>query len=115
MISIVSLRRRSRCRFFLVGLWIMSLGAAFLAGAIVFRQRHQIRKLIGIAIRGRVIESNLYNIAVKTLPIPGEGRDGGIAALEDLERRGFDTFSSNAHASRARRAWAAVRELGAWR
>ena len=40
---------------------------------------------------------------------------GGIAALEDLERRGFDTFSSNARASRARRAWAAARELGARR
>ena len=83
MISIVSLRRRSRFRFLLVGMWITSLVAAFLAGAIVFRQRHQIRKLIGTAIRGRVIESNLYNIAVKTLPIPGGGRDGGIDALDD--------------------------------
>ena len=83
MISIVSRRRRSRFRFFLVGVWITSLVAAFLAGAIVFRQRHQIRKLIGTAIRGRVIQSNLYNIAVKTLPIPGEGRDGGIDALDD--------------------------------
>ncbi|HEX9312721.1 MAG TPA: squalene synthase HpnC [Actinomycetota bacterium] len=36
---------------------------------------------------------------------------GGVAALEDLERRGFDTLSASAHASRARRAWAAGREL----
>jgi len=36
---------------------------------------------------------------------------GGLAALDDLERRGFDTLSASAHASRARRAWAAGREL----
>ena len=83
MISIVSFRRCFRFRFFLVGVWITSLVAAFLGGAIVFRQRQQIRRLIGTAIRGRVIQSNLYNIAVKTLPIPGEGRDGGISALDD--------------------------------
>ena len=83
MISIGSLRRCFRFRFFLVGVWITSLVAAFLGGAIVFRQRQQIRRLIGTAIRGRVIQSNLYNIAVKTLPIPGEGRDGGISALDD--------------------------------
>jgi len=64
-------------------MWITSLGAAFLTGAIVFRQRREIRKLLGTAIRGRVVQSNLYNIAVKTLPIPGEGRDGGIDALDD--------------------------------
>lgn len=74
----------SRLRFLLVIGWITSLGIAFLAGAIVFRQRNQIRKLIGIAVLGRrVIESNLYNISVKMLPIPGEGRDGGIEALDD--------------------------------
>ncbi len=83
MISIGSIRRCFRFRFFLVGVWITSLVAAFLGGAIVFRQRQQIRKLISTAIRGRVIQSNLYNIAVKTLPIPGEGRDGGISALDD--------------------------------
>jgi cytochrome c2 len=60
-----------------------SLTAAFLTGAIAFRQRNEIRKLIGIATRGRVIQSNLYNIAVKPLPIHGEGRDGGIDALDD--------------------------------
>jgi squalene synthase HpnC len=36
---------------------------------------------------------------------------GGVAALEDLERRGFDTLSSNGHPSAPRRAWAAAREL----
>lgn len=36
---------------------------------------------------------------------------GGLAALEDLERRGFDTLSSSARASRPRRALAAAREL----
>jgi squalene synthase HpnC len=36
---------------------------------------------------------------------------GGLAALDDLERRGFDTFGNSAHASRPRRAVAALREL----
>jgi squalene synthase HpnC len=36
---------------------------------------------------------------------------GGLAALGDLERRGFDTFLENGRASRGRRAWTAGREL----
>jgi squalene synthase HpnC len=36
---------------------------------------------------------------------------GGLAALDDLAHRGFDTLRENAHASRVRRAAAAVREL----
>jgi squalene synthase HpnC len=36
---------------------------------------------------------------------------GGLAALDDLARRGFDTLRDNAHASRARRAAFAAREL----
>jgi phytoene/squalene synthetase len=36
---------------------------------------------------------------------------GGLAALDDLSRRGFDTLRVNAHASRARRAAFAAREL----
>jgi squalene synthase HpnC len=36
---------------------------------------------------------------------------GGLAGLDDLERRGFDTFGSSAHASRSRRFLMAVREL----
>jgi len=36
---------------------------------------------------------------------------GGRAALGDLERRGFATFTTSAHASRPRRWWASVREL----
>ncbi len=80
---ILSRPRLSRFRFVLASVWITSLGAAFLTGAVAFRQRHQIRKFIGTAIRGRVIQSNLYNVAVNALPIPGEGRDGGIDALDD--------------------------------
>jgi cytochrome c2 len=58
------------------------LAVTFLGGAIAFRERNEIRKLIGTATRGRVIQSNLYNIAVKTVAIPGEGHAGGIDALE---------------------------------
>src|SRR5215469_18447966 len=83
MTSIAGRLWASRFRFLLVVGWITSLGVAFLAGAIVFRQRKEIRNFIGTAVRGRVIQSNLYNIAVKTLRIPGEGRDGGIEALDD--------------------------------
>jgi len=36
---------------------------------------------------------------------------GGLAALSDLERRGFDTFGVSARASRLRRAATALREL----
>jgi squalene synthase HpnC len=36
---------------------------------------------------------------------------GGLAALDDLSRRQFDTLGRNAHASRTRRAVSAVREL----
>jgi squalene synthase HpnC len=36
---------------------------------------------------------------------------GGLAALADLEGRGFDTFGASAHPSRVRRAWFAAREL----
>jgi len=36
---------------------------------------------------------------------------GGLAALDDLTRRGYDTFGRNAHSSRARRAAFAAREL----
>jgi cytochrome c2 len=83
MISVGSLRPYFRFQFLLVGVWIASLVAAFLGGALTFRQRQQIRRIVGTAIRGRVIQSNLYSIAAKTLPIPGEGRDGGISAFDD--------------------------------
>jgi squalene synthase HpnC len=36
---------------------------------------------------------------------------GGLAALDDLARRGYDTFGTSAHASRARMTWRAAREL----
>ena len=36
---------------------------------------------------------------------------GGLAALDDLERRTFDTFGGSARASRGRRWWTAAREL----
>ena len=36
---------------------------------------------------------------------------GGLAALDDLSRRQFDTLRRNAHASRSRGAVSAVREL----
>jgi len=80
---IVSATWTSRFRLLLVAGWITSLSIAFLAGALVFRQRKEIRNFIGTTLRGRVIQSNLYNIAVKTIRIPGEGRDGGIDALDD--------------------------------
>src|SRR5215475_7235942 len=83
MTSIVSRVWASRLRSLLVAGWITTLGIAFFAGAIAFRQRNQIRKLMGTAVRREVIQSNLYNIAVNTLPIPGEGRDGGIEALDE--------------------------------
>lgn len=78
--SIVS---RRWTRFLVIAGWIMSLSVAFVAGAIVFRQRKEIRNFIGTALRGRIIESHFYNISVTMVRIPGEGRDGGIDTLDD--------------------------------
>jgi squalene synthase HpnC len=36
---------------------------------------------------------------------------GGLAAVDDLEHRRFDTFDRSAHASTVRRAWWTIREL----
>jgi hypothetical protein len=92
MTSILNRLWRSRARFLLVVVWITSLGVTFLAGAIAFRQRDQIRRLIGTAVRGQVIRSEYYNIAVKMLPIPGEGRDGGIEALDAFAPQVIQSF-----------------------
>ena len=45
-------------------------------------------------------------------PIVGLGASaGGLAALDDLQQRGYATFDSSAHAGRGRRWLAAAREL----
>ena len=58
--------------------------------------------------RGRPLASTLprrIGLAVRLFTA------GGLAALDDLARRGYDTFGRGAHSSRARRAAFAAREL----
>ena len=68
-------------------------------------EAHRTRDLLE---RGRVLAKTLpgrLGFAVRLFTA------GGLAALDDLERRGFDTFSHSAHASRARRLVTGAREL----
>jgi len=74
-------------------------------GALMRFQAERSRSLL---IRGRELARSIggrVGLAVRLFTA------GGLAALGDLERRGFDTFGSNAHAGAPRRAWVAAREL----
>lgn len=62
-------------------LWMASLVGAALAGAYAYRGRSQIRAMLRSVQGGAIIQTNLYNIEVRKLSIPAEGRDGGIAVL----------------------------------
>jgi squalene synthase HpnC len=62
----------------------------------------------GLLLRGRKLARTLpgrIGLAVRLFTA------GGLAALDDLERRGYDTFGTSAHASRVRMTWFAAREL----
>lgn len=77
-------RRRLAWRVAAVLALGIALGAAFLAGAFAFRERDKILGWLNKSRTGvEVLQTSLYNIAVETLPIPAEGRDGGIDALGD--------------------------------
>lgn len=71
-------------------LWLASLAAAGYAGALAYRNRATIRTMLAA---NPVLETNLYNLSLRevALPIEGrsesrggiEGRDGGVAPLRD--------------------------------
>ena len=86
-------------RWALLGsLAIVALGGAFLAGAFAHKYRAAIRARLSSLQDSPVIQTNLYNVKVAKLAIPGEGRDGALDVLGDgllvLTRRGNALFVS---------------------
>src|SRR5690606_25489027 len=83
----------------IVVVWIATLASGFWAGVSAYRNREELRTYIIGAVRsGGIIRTNLYDLSMTTLSVPGEGRDGGIAALDDgvlfVNRRGVIWFIS---------------------
>lgn len=82
--------------FLLGGLFLGAVGAAFVTGVLVHKYRVQIRGKLSALQSGGILATNLYNISVQKVSIPGEGRDGGIAALGDgillVNRKGASWF-----------------------
>ncbi len=64
-------------------LLVGALGTSFVGGAYAHKYRDQIKSLLRAVQPGAILSTNLYNITVLKVHVPGEGRDGGIAALED--------------------------------
>lgn len=62
-------------------LWICSLGAAFLGGALAHKYRAQIRARLSSLQPSPVLQTNLYNLKVEKLAVSGDGRDGAIDVL----------------------------------
>lgn len=80
----------------LVLLWLCTLAGAFLTGAFAYKYRSVIRARMSALQGSPVIQTNLYNLRVQKLAIPGEGRDGAIDVLGDglllVNRRGQSWF-----------------------
>ena len=60
--------------------WIGTLAFAFATG--LYAERIKAR-LLRSTQRSRIVQTNLYNLRFQIVPVPGEGRDGGVAAFED--------------------------------
>lgn len=94
---------RARWRSILFGLLLFgSTGGAFVLGALVHKYRVQIRGRLSSMQSGGIMATNLYNISIQKVSVPGEGRDGGIAALADgvllVNRKGAVWFVDKDHA-----------------
>ena len=74
--------RPSRLALWLV-VWVLSMVVTLFAGAMAYKYRDKIRSLVQSAQASQIIETNLYLLRMQEVPVPGEGRDGGIAALAD--------------------------------
>jgi cytochrome c2 len=71
-------------RWALLGiLAIGALGGAFVAGAFAHKYRATIRARLSSLQESPVIQTNLYNLKVSKLAVPGEGRDGALDVLGD--------------------------------
>jgi cytochrome c2 len=86
-------------------LWAGTLTGAFATGVYVHKHRARIRAILSSVQGGGVIPTNLYTLRVEKLAVPAEGRDGGIAALEDgilfSNRKGAVWFIDSAKALRS--------------
>lgn len=94
-----------RWTLLLVLLWLGTLGAAFIGGAFAHKYRAALRARLGALQASPVIQTNLYNLRVQKLAIPGDGRDGAIEALGDglvvVNRRGRAWYVSKDRALQA--------------
>jgi len=80
------------------------------AGGSAFQalMRFEADRTRSLLIRGRELSRSLrgrIGLAVRVFTA------GGLAGLDDLQRRSFDTFGANAHATRWRRAWITAKEM----
>ena len=68
-------------RLLILAAWLLSLAGALGVGASVYK-RGPIAPPGGRSLPlTAVVETNLYDLRVQLVPVPGEGRDGGIAPL----------------------------------
>lgn len=73
-------------RMLLAGVWLASLGAAFLVGAFAYKYRIRIRAMLSSVQGGEMIATNLHTVSVAKLRMPegfAGGRDGGLAPLAE--------------------------------
>lgn len=69
-------------RWVLLGLiWTATLAGAFVTGVVVHKYRSQIRARLFSLQSSPVVQTNLYNLRIQKLAIPGEGRDGALEVL----------------------------------
>ena len=57
--------------------------ASFLGGAYAYKHRARLRAMIGQVRDPGILQTTLYNLRLELVAVPAEGRDGGIAPLED--------------------------------
>ncbi len=70
-------------RVVIASFWLVTMVAALGAGAYGHKYRQQIRALFSSVQGGAAIMTNLEMVKVEKVMIPAEGRDGGIAVLDD--------------------------------
>ena len=83
-------------RLLLISIGLLALGLAFVAGVATHKYRGAIRARLSALQGSGVIQTNLYNLSVQKLAVPGEGRDGSIDTLDNgilfFNRRGDAWF-----------------------
>jgi glucose/arabinose dehydrogenase len=76
--------------------WLVSLGVAFVLGVLIHKHRDAIRARFRTFQEISVVATNLYDVRVRKLAFPAEGRDGALDALGDgvlvVNRRGKAWF-----------------------